>query len=239
MKNTIDLDFDFRLDSNGKDPDIHSPSLKQYHYLFWRKNLPNGALFNINPCNTPSYLSFNSFGGIMELGSDAIAHSYKNQKRKAWIVEQIPEQVDSLFDAACKMQGYLIFPNKKIDGKHTINQCRGINKYIDDRFDLTLECIRRYYLNVSSPLFETLHRYKAFFDLFDDFHGYVDFFLLQDLIHSKTGEIKFYLPFDEFQSTSKFNSIGDYQNYKENVLEFLSARSKRMHDYVSKIGLGK
>ena len=48
--------------------------------------------------------------------------------------------------------GEIIFP------KHarSINQARGVNPLICDRFDLTLECIRRYYAGVSSPLYEVL-----------------------------------------------------------------------------------
>ena len=76
----------------------------------------------------------------------------------------------------------IIFPKNAVDGGHTINQSRGVNTFIDDRFDLTLECIRRFYLNQASPLYSTLMRYKSFFDLFEDFNGYIDFFFLQDLV---------------------------------------------------------
>jgi len=78
--------------------------------------------------------------------------------------------------------GMMIFPANRVDGKHTINVMRGFTRQIADRFDLTLECIRRHYLGQSSPLGETLLRYRDFFSLFDDFSGYVDFFALQDLL---------------------------------------------------------
>ena len=67
----------------------------------------------------------------------------------------------------------IIFP------KHakSINQARGVNPLICDRFDLTLECIRRYYAGVSSPLHEVLCSDSVFFDLFGDFRGYVEFFV--------------------------------------------------------------
>ena len=48
----------------------------------------------------------------------------------------------------------------------TINGARGTNGKIKDRFDLTLECIKRFYQNDKSPLTETLNRYKSFFQLF-------------------------------------------------------------------------
>ena len=63
----------------------------------------------------------------------------------------------------------------------TINGSRGINHKIKDRFDLTLECIRRHYFNEDNPLSDTLQRYSDFFSLFQKFQGYIDFFLLQDL----------------------------------------------------------
>ena len=48
-----------------------------------------------------------------------------------------------------------------------------------------------------SPLYDTLLRYKDFFDLFENFNNYVIFFLLDDLIDEK-GKIKFYLQFESF-----------------------------------------
>jgi hypothetical protein len=38
----IDIAFDFRTDSDGKDPDTHSPTLRQYHKRLWSKALPRG-----------------------------------------------------------------------------------------------------------------------------------------------------------------------------------------------------
>ena len=40
--------------------------------------------------------------------------------------------------------GMMVFPGNRIEGKWTINQARGCLKTISDRFDLTLECIRRH-----------------------------------------------------------------------------------------------
>jgi hypothetical protein len=79
------------------------------------------------------------------LGSGAITHSNKNHKRKKWLTEQIPTEVNELFDTGSTIGANIIFPNNRIDGKHTINQARGVNSLIDDRFDLTLECIRLFY----------------------------------------------------------------------------------------------
>ena len=164
------------------------------------------------------------------MGSDAITHSYKKHKRKSWLIKQIPSEASELFDTGSTIGSYTIFPNKKIDGKHTINQARGINKFIDDRFDLTLECIRLFYIGQTSPLYNTLLRYKEFFDLFENFIGYVHYFLLDDLIDEKEG-VKFYLPFDNFKTRPVFSSIEDYLTYKKGVMNFIKLRNKRIIEY--------
>lgn len=74
-----------------------------------------------------------------------------------------------------------------VDGKQTINGRRGTHHQIKDRFDLTLECIRRHYTGEGSPLADTLDRYTGFFALFQDFAGYVNFFFLSDLVRDDGG----------------------------------------------------
>ena len=105
-----------------------------------------------------------------------------------------------------------------------------INK-INDRFDLTLECIRRYYLNEDSPLKETFIRYSDFFSLFKNFKGYIDFFLLQDLVSENYNMVNFYLPFDNFERSSIPLNLEEYISYKKKVLNFVVARSKRINTY--------
>jgi len=93
-------------------------------------------------------------------------------KKTAHIVDQIPsDEIDSFFSLCSTIGGYIIFPAKKIDNKMTTNVSRGLNPSIKDRFDLTLECIRRFYLNENSPLSHTLRRYSLFFSLFQILKG--------------------------------------------------------------------
>jgi hypothetical protein len=103
---------------------------------------------------------------------------------------------------------------------------------IDDRFDLTLECIRRFYLGEASPLYETLFRYKSFFDLFNSFSDYVHFFLLDDLLDEKQ-DVKFYLPFDNFSSVPEFSGIDQYLQYKKAVMNFIRLRNERINKYAA------
>lgn len=227
----IDTNFNFYSDSKGGDPDSFSPTLRRYHMILWRKLLPNGETFELSDAQTGSYLYHKSDKGEFFLGSDAITHSYKNHKRKSWLTEQIPDEVKELFDAGSTIGAYIIFPNNRIGGKHTINQARGVNCFIDDRFDLTLECIRRFYLSQESPLYSTLLRYNKFFELFHNFEGYIQFFLLDDLI-DENANVKFYLPFDDFKTRPVFSDVGEYILYKRGVIEFINSRNKRIENYV-------
>lgn len=226
----IDISFNMESDSNGRDPDMYSPNLRRYHKLLWSKPLPSGKHFELRDDKADYYLWHSSSLGTFSLGSDAITHSYKNQKRKKWLVSQIPEDVDELYAIGVTIGAYLIFPNKQVDRKNTINQARGRLHKIDDRFDLTLECIKRFYNDEWSPLKETFDRYRNFFDLFSDFNGYVEFFLLQDLVNDQ-GDVQFYLPFDDFKSAPEFRNVDDYLHYKDGVIKFVRSRNKRIEEY--------
>lgn len=220
----VDVAFNVYSDAKGRDPDKHSATLRAYHKVLWSKPLPDGRPFNLT--DGGGYLR----AGQFTLGSDGIAHSYKNQKRKAWIVQQIPDEVQEFFDICSTVGGYLIFPSNRIDNKPTINGARGMNNMIDDRIDLTLETIRRFYLGQTSPLYDTLLRYSDFFNAFSNFVGYVDHFLLNDLVDEQ-GEVKFFLPFDNFKTPPRFTGIDDYRIYKQNVIAFVTARNLRIAKY--------
>lgn len=228
----IDLDFNVYSDSNGGDPDSKSPTLRSYHQMLWSKSLPNGRTFDLVK-KSGAYLYHKSELGEFYFGSDAITHSYRNQKSKQWLINQLPKDIrNQLFNAGATIGSYILFPNKRITGNYTINQARGINPYIDDRFDLTLECIRLFYLELQSPLYETLKRHEDFFSLFDNFLGYVNHFLLNDLV-DENQNIFFYLPFDNFKSKPKFADVNDYLIYRENVLRFIKARNRRIDLYAN------
>ncbi|MGI0108335.1 DUF6994 family protein [Salinimicrobium sp. WS361] len=232
---TIDINFNVNSDARGGDPDSTSPTLRKYHKILWSKPLPNGKNFELTTKKTGAYLYHKSELGEFTLGSDAITHSYRNQKRKQWLIEQVSNEVDELFDIGCTIGAYIVFPKNKIHNKFTINQARGVNSLIDDRFDLTLECIRLFYEEQENPLYDTFLRYKNFFDLFETFNGYVGFFLLNDLL-DENQNVKFYLPFDNFKSRPVFNGIEDYQLYKKRVTNFVASRNNRIENYIKQVG---
>ena len=227
----IDASYDFRNDVRpNNDPDIHSKKLKLYHKILWSKPLPSGEDFLLDYSITGKYLSSKSSVGEFELSSDSITHSYIGVKRMNSITKLVSDvDRDKILKTFYTIGGFIIFPSNKIDNKQTINGSRGFNSRIVDRFDLTLECIRRFYLEIESPLYETFSRYKDFFQLFDDFQGYAEFFLLQDIVTDDFSEVKFFLPFDDsFPSQPLPKDLNDYLIYIKNTNNFVVNRGNRM-----------
>jgi len=149
--------------------------------------------------------------------------------RTEQLIKQIPKpDLEAFNDIGSTIGGFLVFPSNPVDGGQTINMARGGSRRIDDRIDLTLECIRLHYLGASSPLADTLARFGSFFALFENFDGYVNFFLLQDLV-SADGGVKFFLPFDNFSTPSLPRTVDEYQTYRESVTSFVAARNRRIN----------
>jgi hypothetical protein len=228
----ISTEYDVRTDSNGRDPDSASPTLRSYHQQLWSKPLPSGELFNLEL--TPGgYLTHSSQLGEFKLSSDTISNSLRGNKRRAGLIAQIPSVKLAAFQALGSTIGArILFPGNRVDGKPTINVARGFNAQIADRFDLTLECIRLHYLGQTSPLTATLDRYADFFRLYDSFDGYVDFFLLGDLVQD--GQVKFYLPFDGEFGQPLPNTVDEYNEYMTNTMEFVAARNRRIEAWDGK-----
>lgn len=98
---------------------------------------------------------------------------------------------------------------------------------------MTLECIRRFYLEEESPLSKTLTNYKDFFDLFVDFKGYIDFFHLQDFI-DQPERIEFSLPFDNFNRPPLPQTVDEYKRYKSQTIDLMKRRNERILKQIKK-----
>ena len=227
----IDINFNFYSDTpKGKDPDSYSPTLRSYHKILWSRELPNGSLFKLDE-SIPMRLHHKSELGEFVLSSDSIAHTYSNIKSTTEIIKKIDaEELEKFVSLCSTVGGYIIFPSERINNQMTINGARGVNKKIRDRFDLTLECIRKFYKKENSPLNEIFERYKQFFNLFDSFKGYVDFFLLQDLVTSDYLSIKYLIPFESFENYPLPNDIEEYKQYKYNLSNFVLVRNQRIEN---------
>jgi hypothetical protein len=232
----IDITYDMRTDSNGKDPDSHSKTLKMYHKLLWSKKLPNGKDFLLYDNIEGKYLYHKSDLGEYSLTSDAFIHTYSTWQRTKDLIKLIEKSEIEYFNyISYTIGGIILFPGNPINGLSTLNQERGTNKYINDRMDLTLECIKRYYDNEDSPLFQTIKRYSDFFKLFDDFKDYCDYFLLQDLVTENYKKINFFLPFNDFIYNVLPKNVDEYNDYKKNSIDFLNKRNNRISEYSKKM----
>ena len=232
----IDTAFDVRADSKGRDPDSSSPTLQKYHKILWSKELPNGKLFRLDDTKDNAYLYHNSELGEFFLASDSIVHTYFKWKSTQNIISQIPKnEMEQFYNLAHTIGGYVIFPGNRVKGQNTINQARGMSKAIKDRIYLTLECIRRHYVDEDSPLADTLKRYSDFFDLFLDFKGYCEFFLLQDLATTDFENVKYFLPFTDFTGNQMPKTVEEYQLYMHNNIRFISSRNSRISEYIQEL----
>jgi len=220
-------------DSNGKDPDSHSPTLRKYHCLLWSKKLPTGDYLDVEEIDSALVYRFNM--QTLRFSSDSISNSYIGTKRVAHLMDQVPLSEFEEFRAkGSTIGGYTIFPSSRVDGKMTLNGARGLNAKIGDRFDLTLECIRLHYLNEESPLGDNLASLynRFFFSLFHDFKGYVEFFLLQDLVDPSFEKVRFFTEIETpFENSPIPKTAAEFRAYKKASLEFVASRNKRIIDW--------
>ena len=94
----IDVTFRFTSDTpEGKDPDSHSPTLRQYHGLLWSKQLPNGKYFELSDTTPGAYLHHRSELGEFRLSSDAISSTYMYVKSRAAVCPIKHELLSLLF----------------------------------------------------------------------------------------------------------------------------------------------
>lgn len=224
----IDVIFDFRQDSKCGDPDTDSPKLYDAHKILWSKILPSGKNLDLE-------ITSDTYGRLLiknnlysHFSSDRMCPHFDgkyNNRFAGWLSDI---ERDEFKYTVRTIGGHIIFPAHRKDG-FTINQARGVNRIISDRFDLTLECIRRFYQKERSPLHDTLIRYSDFFDLFVDFNGYIDFFMLQDFIDYE-GQVNFSLPFDNFYRSPLPLTIDEYRQYSIHTIEIINRRNKRIFD---------
>ena len=240
----IDTTFDFTTDTKGfwdgywerselgaggADPDKSSPTLKTYHQLLWSKQLPNGDFMHLEKASGLYYLTWKDF----DFGSDTFIVDFRYFRYKH-IIDQVASIVDDyhayyedLTRKSYTIGANIIFPRHA----RSMNQMRGMNKLISDRWDLTMECIRRYYAGKDSPLSKTINSDKAFFDLFVDFKGYVDFFLLQDCVSEDYSKVYVWCGDASFKKSALPETVDEYFMFIENEYAFLEKRNARIAEY--------
>lgn len=224
------------LGAAGNDPDFASPSLKEYHQLLWSRKLPCGDKMELKAGKGSRYLEWGDF----DFGSDSLTTGFRYVRNR-----KVLQELQSKYDAkhgyhayrglvenfvrkSYTIGGMIIFPRRR----GSINVMRGWNRLISDRWDLTLECIRRHYVGEWSPLSRVLEKDATFFKLFVDFPGYVDFFFLQDCVSQDYKTVKIWLGKGDFKENPLPKTAGEYQNWIEAQLEFVQLRNKRIAAFV-------
>lgn len=245
----INVNFDFTTDTKGfwegfwerndghgaggADPDSKSKTLRLYSQLIWSKPLPNGEALELEDGRSKFYLKWKDF----YFGNDSITASFRYYRNRPFLEEvkkHVPDYhqfVEDYLHKLYQIGGEVILPSM-VGG---INQTRGFRAEIRDRWDLTLECIRRFYKGEDSPLMDVLSKNKAFFDLFIDFKGYVDFFFFQDLVDNNYSKVNLWLDTPLFIKNPIPKTVVDYFEFLNKEIDFVERRNKRIHEYITKI----
>ena len=239
----IDVIFDFTSDTpyywdgfwnnelgySKRDPDSKSPMLRKYHQILWSRELPCGEKMELTDGKSRYYLKWKDF----YFGSDSILVSFRHSDKKP-LLDEVKEKVSDYKSFVEKyvrdfytIGGMIIFPQRRF----SLNCARGCHQRIRDRWDLTLECIRRYYQGEDSPLYKSLLKDKAFFDLFVDFKGYVDFFFLQDCVSEDYRKVNLWLDNDFFEKNPVPQNADEYLTFIGKEYDFLKKRNRRILNF--------
>jgi hypothetical protein len=234
----FDVSFCF-YDEKGyvRDADSESRILQRMHARLWSKDLPNGDRLEWTPDAKTRTLSTELAGGTtVWVSSDTIATTHSNYAGVRELHAGLDaEERDRIERAFYTIAGFMVFPVHP----QSLNQVRGRKWEIRDRFDLTLECIRRHYLAVDdNPLASVLTDDAGFFALFgggqEGFENYVQFFLLDDLWDGQS--IRWFDGFEgsdwDFTTPALPDSASSYLRYLDVVGTFVTSRNARIADWL-------
>ena len=181
-----------------------------------------------------NYLYWKNSSGF-RFASDSIIVTFRYKKYRNIIdkyvldcnISDYRRYYEQLIRKSYTIGGAVIFPKHS----NSINQRRGTDRLIADRWDLTLECIRRFYEGLDSPLFEFLNNDKTFFDLFVDFRGYVEFFLMQDCVSDDFNSVNIWEGRGDFSKEGLPENADAYRHFLKEEFDFLEKRNKRIAEY--------
>ena len=238
---SIDVEVDFAsYYLERRDPDRDSKLLYQWHQRLWGREVPGVGPFRLDVEWAGGYgLRLHDNGGNQfRLGSDAMVPTWSSlgwaRRFDPALVAEIASDRGEFFRLSSTIGGYIVLPrNSPGQTGQTLNQARGISRAIADRFDLTLECIRRHYQepNRLSPLSEALERYDEFFNLFGTFETYVRFFLLDDIVTPDHSAVRSLMPgfgTATLDAPALPESPAHYREYRSRGIAFLAARNARI-----------
>lgn len=241
---THDLDVDFAwYYREDRDPDIECEELYALHRALWGRAHPGVDPFKLEVVQTSRRYELaltTRNGARIRLASDAMINTWT---RPGWahrysfsseLLAEIAADTDDFFRVASTPAAYTVWPlNGPGQTGASINQARGTDPLLGDRFDRTLECIRRHYQDrdAVNPLGDRLDVYAGFFDLFGDFDTYVRFFLLDDLLTEDRSAVRCLMsdgPVTGFAEPAVARSPEQYAMLRTRSIAFIQARKDRM-----------
>lgn len=210
------------------DPDLNSEILQKAHTMSWSRTLPNGQEMSLKPKKEKEEDGWVlKWGDDNRYGSDIIVTSFISYNWKEKKCDMFIKEIENTEEFYRNIGSFTIFPKHE----NSINQSRGRSP-IYDRFDLTLECIRKYYNQQESLLSDVLKNDSNFFQLFNNFKGYVDFFCFQDLVDDDYTRVRDLMR-GGFVNEKSFASplpenVAEYEQWMNNQLKFVKERTKRI-----------
>ncbi|MDZ7612920.1 MAG: hypothetical protein U5K51_03785 [Flavobacteriaceae bacterium] len=136
------------------------------------------------------------------------------------------------FDTGSTIWSIYTFPNNRIKGNDPINQARGINGLIDDRFDLTLNAFELFYVGKKARFLTRCLDIKTSLTCLEALKDITSSFYFDDLV-DENKKVRFYLSFDNFKTKPTFIKYNDYLTYKNGVMNFIKARNRRIENYAN------
>ena len=231
----VDVRFDYRTDCpSGKDPDKYSKKLKDDHCSLWSRIAPNNS--HLHFYVEKNIICCEIDGIVRTFSPDSITNcfTYWDKTKELREREDIKSLISDYKAIDYTIGSSLIFPIKNDDNssKWTINKARGCSRKICDRIDLTLECIRLYYLDkeTNTPLKSCLVKHSFFFNLFGSFKNYVKFFFLDDLVSSDYSQVLSLTETLDFDNP--LPTEANYADYIKKTIDFINNRNERIKRYV-------
>ena len=220
LKVSISEDNDYELVIDGKNIRLSSDSIMSIYWHWSGKRYP-----------------YKNMQEIIEKISSEL------QKKSEYNKRNIPfkEFIKSYLQKANTIGGFVVFPKHYLP---TVNTERGRSGKIRDRFDLTLECIRRayqygdFYCEDDNPLFGISEEDKEFFRMFGSFENYAKFFCLNGSYDGKhnwvneTGQVLNLFdnqPLDnwDFNKSEVLPTADNWWTFYRNIMDRLDARNKQ------------
>jgi hypothetical protein len=227
-----------------RDPDEVNPQLREAHRLLWSKPPRRGEVLVLSAHKWSDYLKVVSTPDGWTVGSDNFATAHANALRP--FAEGLDGFADGHLCEFCTVGGYIVFPNQLAQQLPTsinstarrwsVNQARGMERQISDRFDLTLEAIRLFYDGTlhrsENPIGDVLEAYGWWFDLFgkgvDGLLAYANFFFLTPMLDAQ-GRVKPFEPLTlAFDHALPKNDETAYRAYIAAQVDFVRRRNEHV-----------